>query len=229
MKRMKTKLIAGAGAAVAVAGGGVAFAATQLSPADENKAIVADAAKQLGVDPTKLNDALEQALENRIDARVKDGTLTEAQAARLKARIAAGDVPLFAPPRGDRGGRHGGPGFRHHLDAAATFLGVTTAALRAQLEAGTTLAGVAKAQGKAVDGLVAALVADERKELDAAVAAGRLTAAQRDAMLTGVEARVQALVNGERPARGPKGFDRPDGDGPSGAWGGAPSDAPAAA
>ncbi len=216
MKNMKTKLIAGAGAAVVAAGGGAALAATQLSPADENKAIVADAAKQLGVDATKLNDALKKALENQIDARVKAGTLTEAQATQLKARIESGQVPLFASPRGqgDRdGGRHGGRGFGHHLDAAATYLGVTAAALRTQLEAGKTLADVAKAQDKTVDGLVAALVADEKKELDAAVAAGRLTAAQRDQMLTGVQARVTAMVNGERPARGPKGFGRPDHDG----------------
>ncbi len=234
MNRMKTKLIAGAGAVFAAAGGGVAIAATQLSPAEENKAIVADAAKQLGVDPTKLNDALEQALENRIDARVKDGTLTEAQATQLKARIAAGDVPLFASPRGgDRDGRHGGRGFGQHLDAAATYLGVTPAALRTQLEAGKTLADVAKAQGKTVAGVVAALVADEKKELDAAVAAGKLTAAQRDQLLTGVEARITAMVNGERPAGGPKGFGRPgekpSGDGPSSSWGGEQSDAPAAA
>lgn len=211
---------------MAVAGGGAAIAATQLSPAEENKAIVGDAAKQLGVDPTKLNDALKRALENRIDARVKDGRLTEAQAAQLKARIEAGDMPLFGSPRG---GRHGGSGFGHHLDAAATFLGITSAALRTQLETGKTLADVAKAQSKTVDGLVAALVADEKKELDAAVAAGRLTAAQRDRVLTGVEARVRAMVAGERPARGPKGFDRPDGDGPSGFWGGEQPDAPAAA
>ena len=45
----------------------------ELTPSDESKAVVEDAAKQLGVDPAKLNDALKQALENRIDAAVKAG------------------------------------------------------------------------------------------------------------------------------------------------------------
>ena len=61
---------------------------------------------------------------------------------------------------------------------------------------GTTLAAIAKAKGKTVDGLVAALVADEQKELDAAVQAGRLTDAQAKELLAGAKARFTAMVNG---------------------------------
>ena len=49
--RKRTKLAVSAGAALAVVGGGGAVAATALSPSEESKAVVADAAKQLGVDP----------------------------------------------------------------------------------------------------------------------------------------------------------------------------------
>src|SRR5918992_2339900 len=94
----RTKLAAGAGAALAVAGAGGAIAATQLSPKEESQAVVDDAAKQLGVDPAKLSDALKQALENRIDRAVEDGTLTKEQADAMKARIEADDFPLFAGP-----------------------------------------------------------------------------------------------------------------------------------
>ena len=202
-KRMK--LAAGAGAALAVAGGGAAIAATGGSPQAESQAVVDDAAKQLGVDPTKLSSALKQALANRVDAAVKAGTLTEAQGTELKARIQAGSFPLFAGPGFGRGG-HGGRvlGFGHHLGAAASYLGVTETALRASLEGGKTLADVAREKGKPVDGLVAALVADETKELDTAVTAGRLTKAQRDEIVATLKERFTAIVSGERPVRGPR-------------------------
>ena len=195
----KPKLIAGAVAGLAVASGGAAFAATQMgSPQQENQAVVNDAAKQLGVQPSALSAALKKALENRVDAAVAAGSLTNAQGAELKQRIESGDVPLFGGP---------GPGFHHHgvfggLDAAASYLGLTEAQLRTQLEGGKSLAAVAKAQGKSVDGLVQALVDAAKKKLDAAVAAGTLTQSQADSMLAGLKAHAAALVNGTAPRFG---------------------------
>jgi len=212
-KRTRRTLVAGAGAALAVAGGGAALAA-QATGGAESQAIVDDAAKQLGVDPAKLSDALKQALANRVDEAVQAGTLTEAQGTMLKQRIGAGAFPLF----GGHGLRGPGGGGHHrgfgHLEAAAAYLGVTEAALRTSLESGTTLAQVAKEKGKSVDGLVAALVAAETKELDAAVTAGHLTKAQRDQIVSGLKERITALVDGKRPAGGPRfrhghGFDGP--------------------
>ncbi|HEV7642064.1 MAG TPA: hypothetical protein VGO39_14455, partial [Gaiellaceae bacterium] len=48
--------------------------------------------------------------------------------------------------------------------------------------------------------LIDALVAHETTELDAAVTAGRITQAQRDALLPTLKARFTALANGTRPA-----------------------------
>jgi len=190
---IKTKVVAGAVVAAAVVGGGAAIAANQLTPKQESQALVNDVAKQLGVTPTKLADALKQALSDRVDAAVADGRLTKAQGDELKAQIAAGNVPLLGLGVAGHGHR-GGPG--GHLDAAASYLGLTSAQLRTQLETGKTLAEVAKAQGKTVDGLVAALVADEKKELDAAVKAGRLTEAQAKELLANAEQRFTDMVNG---------------------------------
>ena len=150
-----------------------------------------------GSTPAKLSSALEKALENRVDAAVAAGRLTKEQGEALKKRIEAEDYPLlggFGPGLGHRGGP-GMHGFGH-LDAAATYLGTTEAELRTQLEGGKTLADVAKAKGKSVDGLVSALVADEKKELDAAVKAGRITQAQADAFLADAKQRFTDLVNG---------------------------------
>jgi Rad3-related DNA helicase len=198
--RKRTKLAAGTGAALAVVGAGGAVAATQLSPAEESTAIVADAAKQLGVDPERLGDALRQAFENRIDKAVEDGTLTEEQAKAMKQRLEDGEVPLFAPPLLGRHHRLG-PGTHgfHDLEAAAAYLGLSEAELREALRDGKTLADVAEDEGKSVDGLVDALVEATTAKLDAAVADGRLTKERRDEIVARLEERTRAFVERARP------------------------------
>lgn len=209
---MKRKLVAGAVAGLAVAGGGAAYAATQAgSPSEESKAVVEDAAKQLGVQPAELTNALKQALKNRIDAAQAAGRLTEEQADALKERIDSEEFPLLGP--GVRG-HHGG--FHHGLDAAAEYLGITEEALREQLRDGKTLAEAANSAGKSVEGLVDALVADAEEKLDAAQAAGRLTEAQKQERLQELRERVTAMVNGERPAGAPRLFGPGRGD--DGPW-----------
>ena len=193
----KRKLVAGAAAALVVAGGGAAVAASKFtSPKEESQAVINDAAKQLGIEPSKLSDALKKALEDRVDAAVADGRLSKAEGDALKARIESGDLPLLFPGAPHRFGHHEhGP----DLDAAATYLGLTEEQLRSELESGKTLAQVATQHGKTVDGLVAALLEPVKAKLDAAVAAGRLTQAEANSMLAGLKARITDFVNGRFP------------------------------
>jgi hypothetical protein len=198
--RLRPKVIAGAVAGLTAAGAGGAYAATHFaSPQQENQAVVDDAAKQLGVAPSALSAALKKALENRVDAAVAAGRLTKAQGDELKQRIESGDVPLFGGPGHgfhERGALFGG------LDAAASYLGLTEDQLRAQFQNGKSLADVAKAQGKSVDGLIQAIVGDAKKKLNAAVSAGRLTQTQADSILAGLKARVSDFVNRTPPRFG---------------------------
>ena len=181
---MRRKVIAGAAAALAVGGAGAGVAATKLttnSPSEESKAIVNDAAKSLGVEPSKLSAALKKAFEDRIDAAVADGRLTKAQGDELKQRIESGELAalraarLRARPR--RPARRSSTG----STPAATYLGLTEAELHSRLESGKTLAEIAKAQGKSVDGLKDAMVKDAKTKLDAAVKAGRLSSRRSSA------------------------------------------------
>jgi uncharacterized protein YidB (DUF937 family) len=213
----KRKVVAGAAAALAVGGAGAGIAATRIasSPNGESKAVISDAAKQLGIEPAKLSSALKKALEDRIDAAVAAGRLTKEQGAELKQRLESNGVPLVAPPFFGHG--HFGDHGLHGLDAAASYLGLSEAQLRAQLESGKTLAQVAKAQGKSVDGLVATLKADLKQHLDQAVSDGRLTQAQENQILANADQRLTQLVNGQFPGPPPggPGFFRhgPDRDG----------------
>jgi hypothetical protein len=231
VKNVKRKVVVGAAAGLAVAGGGAAIAATQFgSPKEESQAVVNDAAKQLGVTPSELSAALKKALENRVDAAVAAGRLTKEQGAELKKRIEAGDVPLFggpgfAGPGHLRGFGHLGP--PGDLDAAADYLGLTEAQLEKQLNTGKTLAQVAKSRDKSVDGLISALYDSAKKKLDAGVAAGRLTKAQEESILADLKSRLSEFVDnaqlridrdGPRGGLGPRGF-RFHGPPPSAAFG----------
>ena len=219
---LRRKVIAGAAAALAVGGAGAGVAATKLatnSPSEESKAIVNDAAKSLGVEPSKLSAALKKAFENRIDAAVAAGRLTKEQGDELKQRIESGDFPLFGPPAFGPG--FGGPHlFFHGLDAAAGYLGLTEAELHSRLESGKTLAEIAKAQGKSVDGLKATLLKEAKTHLDAAVKAGRLSSAEEQRVLADLQQRIDDLVNGKLPDRFPRrhGFGFRDRQGPPAAF-----------
>ena len=208
MKSTKSTIAGVTVAAAALVGGGAAVAADRLSPTQESDAVVADAAKQLGVDPSKLDAALTKALQNRVDAAVAAGQITKAQGDEMRARIAAGEVPLVGvgPGRGIRGEGH------HFADlgAAASYLGVTEAALETSLSNGSTLADIATAKGKSVAGLKAALVTAAKADIAQAVKDGRLTEAQQTELLADLSDRIDGLVNGQlglHIGHGPRGFD----------------------
>src|SRR3954466_3086840 len=189
MKHVRKNLVIAGLAVAAFAGAGAAIAANRPTAKDEQKAVIDDAAKQLGVQPDKLQSALQQALVNRIEQAVKDGRLTREQADQLEARIKAGDVPI-TPPFGSGGfGHHGrgdGPGhggfgvFRDAFAAAQSYLGVSDQDLRTALRSGKSLADVAKAKGKTTEGLQKAMVDSITKSADQAVKDGKLTKQQRD-------------------------------------------------
>jgi polyhydroxyalkanoate synthesis regulator phasin len=198
---LKRKLVAGTVVAVALAGGGAAVAATQLgsSPSETSQAVVDDAAQQLGVQPSALSGALKTALSKQVDTAVAAGRLTKDEGDAIKTRIESGELPIFGagPPHGHFGARG--------LDAAASYLGVTEAQLRSDLEGGKTLADVAQDQGKSVDGLVQALVDEATKKLDAAVSAGRLTQEREQSILSGLKQHITDFVNGTHELHGDHG------------------------
>jgi lambda repressor-like predicted transcriptional regulator len=216
---MSRKLIVLGTALLAVIVVGAGIAATKaLTPKQESQAVIDDAAKQLGVSPDQLSNALKQALKNRVDEAVTDGRLTKAEGDRIKQAIDKGGAPLFGlGPR--RFHDHGQFGFRRHghgpfeegLETAASYLGITRAQLMSELREGKSLAQVAKAHGKSADGLVNALLDRAEQKLDRAVKNGRMTEAEKKEMLAGLKKRITDLVNGRFPA--PPRFHRFGGDG----------------
>ena len=88
-------------------------------------------------------------------------------------------------------GRPGGS-----FTAAATYLGISQTQLFADIRSGKTLAQIANStSGKSASGLIDAMVAAERTELDAAVKSGRITRAMADQIEPNLKARVAQMVN----------------------------------
>jgi hypothetical protein len=85
---------------------------------------------------------------------------------------------------------------QNSLAAAASYLGLTQADLRTQLQAGKSLADVANVQGKSVTGLEDAIVASVTTGLDASTT---YTATQKAAILAQVKSHLDAIVTATYP------------------------------
>jgi hypothetical protein len=199
---LRRKVVGGAVGLAVLAGAGGAYAVAQ-GGGDEREEFKNDVAKRLNVTPDELDKAVQGAAEERLDEAVREGRLTQKQADEIKKRMREGGGPPFlgGPPPGDHF-HGGGPGAGH--DAAADYLGLSEQQLHSRLRDGKTLADVAKAEGKSVDGLKDAMKAAIRKELEEAVADKRLTEAQKDEMLERLDEHIDEIVeNGPRMHRGP--------------------------
>ena len=145
-----------------------------------------------------------------LSALVAKGTITQAQADAIVAAANAAKAAADAlkPAKPDHAAT---------LALISTTIGVDSATIQNRLAAGETLAAIA---GAKKDALIAALVADETKRIDAAVTAGKLTAAQATTLKANLTAHVTEEVNSTRPVGGKGGFGHKGGKGGHGPKGG---------
>jgi hypothetical protein len=87
--------------------------------------------------------------------------------------------------------------FADPLQTAATYLGLSLDQLLQELQSGKSLAEVAAEHGKTADGLKQAILDAMKSRLDAAVAAGDLTAEQAQQILAKLQAQAEDIVAGK--------------------------------
>jgi len=142
-----------------------------------------------------LVGAIVAAQQKVLDSQNAAGWITDAQETALLAQFKAEVTRLVnvgpPVPRVQKSGP---------FEAAADYIGVSVSELQTDLKAGKSLADIATAHGKTVDGLVTALTAQEKQRLDAAVTAGAITAAQAQTIYSDLTKRVTDLVNKTRPS-----------------------------
>lgn len=212
----RKNIIAAATVAAISAGGAGAIAATNSDKAAE-KTVLSDAAKQLGVSSSALKSALSKAEDAQLDAQVKAGTITKAQADAIKQHRQQ-DGTVLGLGHGDHGGfdHHGGGRFL--MTDAAKAIGISETKLFTQLRGGKTLEQVAKANGKTLAGVKSAVRKSATDRLDADLKAGRITKSQHDEEISELGDEIANLGT----------FADHDGDGPRGHFGAPPAGAPSA-
>ena len=143
-------------------------------------------------------------LNAALKALVAKGTITQSQADAITSEVNAAEAAEHAA-RGIQKSAHD--------TVISSTLGIDVATLKSRLAAGETLAAIA---GDKKNALIAALVAQENSEIDAAVAAGKLTSAQATTKKANVTQRVTDMVNNTRPKMGKGGHGGRGGHGPMG-------------
>lgn len=138
-------------------------------------------ASALGIERTKLNQAITTAADGTAADAVTSGQLTQEQADRLKQRLEQGGV-WGGMGRGGRPGAEMMMFGKDLLNAAATALNETPQALMQELRSGKTADQIATAHNTTVDAVKAAVLKQAKTDLDKAVADGKLTQKQADAI-----------------------------------------------
>jgi hypothetical protein len=157
---------------------------------------LAQVATSKGKSVDGLESALVSALRSRVEAAKAAGKLDAARAARLLQRAPQLVKRIVnATPRARTARARGARGL---LEAASTYLGLTHAQLATELRSGKSLAQIATARNKSVDGLKQALFAALKQKVDAAVAADRLPAARAQQLLERAPAHIERLVSRSR-------------------------------
>ncbi len=163
-----------------------------------------DFASKLGVSASKLQSAESSAASDTIDQMVKDGKLTKTQADQIKARL--GDA-TNCQLQGKDGysGNVNMQKLQQYLVAAeaqvAKGLGISSADLTSQLQAGKSLHDVASAHKVSDAQLKTLLNTAIQSELKAAVSAGDVTQAQADMVTKQISSNpmfLDQLINGHK-------------------------------
>jgi len=164
-------------------------------------------AESKGITADKLPAFMQDVCSQAIDAAVKAGTLTQAQADAMKTRMQNNDWDEMwggkgmmgltpktdqnwngMPGKGgmmDKGGMRGFDDGWMHTDLIKAFadkLGLTVDDVTARLKAGETFAKIAESKGITGDAYTTLMKDLQTAVIDAAVKAGTLTQAQADAM-----------------------------------------------
>ena len=152
---------------------------------------LAQIATAQGKSPQGLIDALVAAAKTKLDARVKAGKLDKAKEAAALAKLRVQVAKLVTKSFGTQATI---PAV--YLNPILAYLNIDEQTLRSELKSGKSLGQIAAEHGKTAAGVAAAIIGPIQAQLDAQVAAGKITPSERDALLAQAQATVAKLVAG---------------------------------
>jgi polyhydroxyalkanoate synthesis regulator phasin len=171
--------------ALTAGGFGAANAASKTSRTVVTKSVTK--VSQQGVNARGLGGPA-AALDNILTGLVSKGTITQVQADAIKTAV----IAAAETAKANRPAKVDGPD-RAAMDALiSTTLGIDSATIKSRLKAGETLAAIA---GSKKDALIAALVAEHTKKIDAKVAEGKITSEQATTLKANLVAQVTQEIS----------------------------------
>ena len=164
----------------------------------------------LNTSQAALTAAFQKAIGETLADQVKNGKLTQVQADAIKQKL-AGRAPCQIAGALRRPGNKLAAFRPAYLSAAASALGITDEALKADLAKGMTLSQIAAAQKPAVTEAQfrSRVIAKLTPVLDAAVTNKKLTAAQEQAIIKRLQTGPIPLWNKPAPSRAAAGTPTP--------------------
>jgi predicted DNA-binding protein (UPF0251 family) len=174
-----------------ISGRGTASADTPGGTASRLEELLA---QKLGISVEALQAAQKGARDQLADELLAAGTITQAQADRIKSSDVNGGFPRAF----GFGGRAGGGPMKAEVNVAqitADLSHIDLATLRSELSQGKSLAQVADEHGVSRDTLKNAILAAEKSALSAQVAKGNITQPAADDALQRFSDRVDALID----------------------------------
>jgi len=157
---------------------------------------IADLAAEQGVAVESIESAILAQMSEHLAQKVEDGDMTQEQAderlANASSRISERLSQPFDGQHQGRAGRRGGQlGGRQGMAVIIEQLGITGEELRAELQAGKSIADVAAEQGVSLDTLENALMDQLSEKLAERVANGDMTQEEADEKLAEASTRIQ--------------------------------------
>ncbi len=178
---------------------------------------IADLAKEKNVELSAIVDAAVAQAQTNLTADVTAGNLTQEQADARIVLLKANLNALFTRKFDQQMGR---PGFGQRggamLDVIAKALGVDAATLQTDLQAGKTIADIAKDKNVELSVVIDAVVAERQTALTTAVTDGTLTQEQADAQIALLKADLNVRFTQAFTGKGPGGMGGFDGRGDGG-------------
>ncbi len=155
---------------------------------------IADVAAEKNVAVETIVNAFLAPRAERLQELVANGQLTQEQADNQLAQMKTTVTERLSQPWPSQGSRWGGPD-NSLISIAAEKLGMTSTDLVAELQAGKTIADVAKEKDVAVETIVDAVLASRSEQPQEQVANGQLTQEQADAMLALMKVNVNRQIS----------------------------------
>ncbi|MBE3587629.1 MAG: Fis family transcriptional regulator [Thermoanaerobacteraceae bacterium] len=188
---MKKKILIGfAALALVTLFVGVALAQTSTA-ADQPKppaffqSFLEKLAANLGVDQTKLVDAVKQTELQMVDEAVQQGKMTSDQAQKIKDRIEQGNFFPMGPFHGPKDGTKAGAGnfMGKQSDVLAQILGMSADELKTELQQGKKISDIAQEKGLTMDQLHQKVLEAKIQAIQQAVKDGKITQDKADKLI----------------------------------------------